>query len=92
MSVVTTKIKAIAQQLTVLLFNLLCIEEMEVLTKQYENQSYDNAYESIWEISKMANFHFWITISLNTTVFFFLQKPRSLKEVQVLGMYASYYE
>lgn len=43
---------------------------MEVLTQQYENQNYDNAYERIWEILNMANFHFWLAVSLHTTVFF----------------------
>ena len=42
----------------------------EVLTQQYENQNYDNAYERIWEIPKMANFHFWPAISLQHNCFF----------------------
>ena len=67
LSVVTTEIKAITQELKVLLFNPLCTEEVQVFTQQYKYQNNDNVYERLRKFHEMENFH---STSVHTTILF----------------------
>ena len=80
LSVVTTEIKAITQQLKVLLFNPLCTEEVQVFTQQYKYQNNDNAYERLRKFNEMANFY---STSVHTTILFLHRSLRPSPNVEL---------